>query len=58
MESEAYYPRHGHRSASLSSYTPSVVSQMATRLKTSEAELQATRENLEPLGKNKNNKES
>jgi len=45
-ESEAYYPRSGRRSGPSSSYTPSVVSQMETRLKKSEEELQATREEL------------
>ncbi|KAJ8421736.1 hypothetical protein Cgig2_024706 [Carnegiea gigantea] len=33
MESEAYYPRFGRRSSPSSSYTPSIVSQMETRLK-------------------------
>ncbi|KAJ8436447.1 hypothetical protein Cgig2_030959 [Carnegiea gigantea] len=50
-ESEAYYPRFAHRSASSSSYTPSIVSQMEARLKKIKGgtssygeELRATRE--------------
>ena len=45
-ESEAYYPRSSRRSDPSSSYTPSVVSQMETRLQKSEEELQTTREEL------------
>ncbi|KAJ8431008.1 hypothetical protein Cgig2_017186 [Carnegiea gigantea] len=45
-ESEAYYPRPGRCSGPSSSYTPSIVSQMETRLKKSREELQTTGEEL------------
>jgi len=58
MKSEAYYPRSGHRSGSSSSYTPSFVYQMETLLKNQMRNFKLRGKNLEPLRRNKNNKES